>query len=220
MDKLAKVRPGNVHSIEGVLGELARQRRSSEAAAALFDELIPDPYARIFLLDVSGSMADKMGDLKAGAQEGINALPQSAPVSIIEFQTSAETLCRLTTDRRLVRDVIHRLKPSGGTNMVSALTLASQSVEGGRRAVIHVVTDGMPDDPHGTLALARQLVAEGHVIRCTGVTGADQEFLNALAGGEERKVSRVVSKGELRGALSADFALPPPTRALPRRERA
>jgi uncharacterized protein YegL len=219
MDKLAKVRPSANPSLEAVLGNLAQQHRAAHALSALVDELIPDPYERMFLLDTSGSMIDKMDELKSGAQEGVKGLRAQEPVTVIAFHSHAETLCRSSLDRGFIKEAIQRLGAAGSTDMVSALELSGRMVADGRSAIIHIVTDGLPDDPKRTLSLARELVTRGHVIRCTGVTGADQAFLNQLAGGEEKRVARVVSTGEFRRALAADFALPPPSRALPRESR-
>lgn len=200
-----------------ILGEMARQLVVTKKAPSILDRYMAMPWERVFLLDCSASMGgEKLDQMRAGAQECINELPPSDRISLVKFDSSASVLCGSSTDRGAIARVIRALFASGSTALTEALTCVERELPKNALAIIHVVTDGYPDDPDGALNVARRLKENGHVIRCTGVTGANQEFLDQLAGGEQRLVSRVVTSPMLKAAMVSDSALPPPVRELPR----
>ncbi len=92
---------------------------------------------------------------------------------------------------------------------------ARETLQGSRRSVIHLITDGMPGNQSTTIAEAQLCREAGIVVRCTGTMGANLEFLKLLAGGEENKRAELVPTAGLRGAIEATAAaaaLPAPSR--------
>ena len=200
-----------------ILGQMAEQLVVHKKAQSVLEPFMVPPWERVFLLDCSASMGgEKIDQMRAGAQECINELPPSDRISLVKFDSSASVLCGSSTDRGEISRLIRSLFPSGSTALTEALTCVERDLPKNARAIIHVVTDGYPDDPESALIVAQRLKENGHVIRCTGVTGANQAFLDQLAGGEQRLVSRVVTSPMLKAAMVADSALPPPLRELPR----
>lgn len=200
-----------------LLGELARQGSAHHAVSALTEEITQAPWEYHFLLDTSSSMnGGKIEEMRVGAQEAVNSLATEAMVSIITFASEARLRVASSVDRPMISQVVKSLEAEGSTALSEAL-LASESRLEGKRAIIHVVTDGYPDDPEGALRVGERLKRAGHVIRCIGVTGANEEFLAKLAGGEQKKVSGVFVQSDFRRAIVAAAVLPPPTKSLPGR---
>ena len=197
---------------KGSVLENFRLRAEKRAIArALEPEPLPtqDPIGYIFLLDISGSMeGEPLNEMKGGVQEAVNSLIKESPVTLISFGSEAEVICEETQDPIAIRSSISKLKTSGSTNLTAAFAEATQHLYGKEKVVFHVITDGYPDDAVGALDIAKKLISEGHVIRCSGVTGADAAFLRALAGGEQNQQFRVVKREEFRNEIIRASTLP------------
>jgi len=104
-----------------------------------------------FVLDVSGSMADKsMDQAKKALNFCISNLNANDNFQLIKFSTLAEKLFEKrmpvnAANTKTAQDFVANLKAIGGTNMEDALKLAlSEAPTTGRSHVIIFITDGKP----------------------------------------------------------------------------
>lgn len=183
-----------------ILSRVTALAESVESAPTL--KKLPIHY--VFLLDVSGSMAGEMlNEMKAGCIEAANHVLKHAVVTVIAFGTDADLIASEVKSIDEIQQRVKQLSTSGSTGMHKALGLAEGTLANKGRGVVHLITDGIPDDSVATIEAAKRLKELGHVVRCTGVTGADAEFLKLLAGGEAVPESRVVEAGSFHRAIAA-----------------
>ncbi len=158
-------------------------------------------------VDVSGSIAGEgIAQAKLAALDLLEVLPETSPVGVIAFNTTAEVVSPFTTDRGATEAAIVGLEADGGTALYDAVALAAEqtsAVEADRHAVL-VLSDGADTDSGRDLEAAREAITgridDFYVVSLqTEQTEADS--LSALA---EAGAGRVVA-AEDPDALSATY---------------
>ena len=135
------------------------------------------------LLDVSGSMEDKLCQAKSGALGfAKDAIGKGYAVGVILFGSSASLLSPPCNDLSSLKVYIEKISISGSTNMAHAIQLGVEQHQGkhGQRVLV-IVTDGAPDDREATLDAAKIAKVAGIDIITIGTDGADIQFLKLLA---------------------------------------
>ncbi|HYE66336.1 MAG TPA: VWA domain-containing protein [Pyrinomonadaceae bacterium] len=114
------------------------------------------PFDLVLLLDLSGSIADKLDLVRKSAQRFAEAARPIDRVGIVTFTDVPRLVAPLTFDREEIRARLKKMeKPQGGTSFWDALhgVLAGMLGEarGTRRSAVIVMTDGvdnaLPDVP-------------------------------------------------------------------------
>ena len=150
-----------------------------------------DAVAIVFVLDTSGSMANyvearqKIGLAIEGVRAGIRNLDEEDVAGILGFNTDVHTISDLTSEHRVLRQVVSRLKPTGGTTrMKDAIERAFEMLEANdaKQKYIVLLSDGKS---HGAasdfLALAER-IAEARISTTTIAIGdANKELLSQFA---------------------------------------
>jgi uncharacterized membrane protein len=147
--------------------------------------------ALVFVLDRSGSMVQRVGDVtrldvaKAATLSAIRLLHEQSQVAVVVFDSEATTLVPLQErlDEAAVEAALEPLEPGGGTSLYPALIEALAQLEGVDAPARHVVvmTDGLsqPGDFPGVLA---QFIAAGISVSTVGIgEGADETVLADIA---------------------------------------
>ena len=104
------------------------------------------PFNLVLLMDMSGSVRNKLDLIKEAALHFLDVIGPEDRVAVVTFTTDVQVVSPLTGDRDALRERVRELKPpSGGTSFYDALgyVLADvlAAVKGQRNAVI-VITDG------------------------------------------------------------------------------
>ena len=169
------------------------------------------PTDVVFLLDVSGSMkGEPRREMVAGVRAAAGRLTgKGSMVTLVAFSDEAvRVLSRSRSPEEIVAG-LERLPRGGSTAMHRGFLEARRALRDSERAIVHLITDAVPDDRAAALAQAELCREAGIVVRCTGTTGADLEFLRLLAGGEETRRAELVPSAGLRRAIEATaLALP------------
>lgn len=102
-----------------------------------------------FVLDSSGSMLtnDRTGLRKESAKQFVNALLDEDRGVVVDFDSSAVILQRLTSDKAALRAAIDRVGASGGTNIGAGvdagLTALAANTDDTRVQMMILLTDGV-----------------------------------------------------------------------------
>jgi Ca-activated chloride channel family protein len=110
-----------------------------------FFENAEQPFTIALMLDVSDSTKEKLAQIKSAAAEFINELKENDRVMVMVFDKNITVLCDPTSDRKLVRSAIDRLRAGGGTSLYDAVDLmAARQLKKirGRKAIV-LFTDGV-----------------------------------------------------------------------------
>lgn len=104
------------------------------------------PFNLVLLMDMSGSVRQKIDLIKDAALHFLDTIGPEDRVAVVTFTTDVQIVSHLTNDRERLRERIRNLKPPvGGTSFYDALgyvlTAELAKVRGQRNAVI-VITDG------------------------------------------------------------------------------
>ena len=104
------------------------------------------PFNLILLLDLSGSVEDRIGFIKAAAFHFLDVVGPQDSVGLVTFTSDVNIVSHLTTDREKLRAAIENLSsPIGGTAFYDAVgyTLVEEfsKVDGQRNAVV-ILSDG------------------------------------------------------------------------------
>jgi VWFA-related protein len=108
---------------------------------------VKTPFNLVLLIDLSGSVRDKIKLIKKAANRFVQAIRPEDKVGIITFSNSARIVSQLTNDRELLRHRIDDIrKPDGGTSFYDALydtlNYMLRTVRGQRNAVV-IMSDGV-----------------------------------------------------------------------------
>lgn len=106
------------------------------------------PFDLVLLLDLSGSIKDKLKLVRQSAKRFVEATRPIDRVSVVTFTDSVQVVCPLTADRRLLKDSIDDIeKPVGGTKFWDSLRYVLAVLNGSgnslRRSAVVVMTDGV-----------------------------------------------------------------------------
>ncbi|HKY04755.1 MAG TPA: VWA domain-containing protein [Blastocatellia bacterium] len=105
------------------------------------------PFNLVLLLDLSGSISDKMDVIKLAALHFIDLIGPEDKVAILTFTRQVEVVSQFTTDRNLLRQRIDSIERAvGGTAFYEAMWFALvKTLDGlrGQRNAIVVMTDGV-----------------------------------------------------------------------------
>ncbi len=116
------------------------------------------------LLDVSGSMADKVKVSRLAASKFLDAIPRAKDRLVILFHHEVRGFRYEPTDRQAALDLIANTEPGGGTAFYDAIGAALDHLRGGsRRQVLVLVTDGQDRGSRRTLEETLQAVRSSAV---------------------------------------------------------
>lgn len=158
------------------------------------------PLELVVCIDVSGSMADAMPQLKNAVRKFLAALGAKDQVTLAAFNDSMFTLARRGTTAEQRLRAVDRLAPWGGTALYDVIVRGVQllSKQPGRRVLV-VFSDGDDRSSHATIATVEEavrandatlfMVALGRGVRDAPIkTGIEK--LVALSGGRVLFVER------------------------------
>jgi VWFA-related protein len=105
------------------------------------------PFNLVLLLDLSGSISDKMDVVKSAALHFIDQIGPEDKVAILTFTRQVRVISTFTTDRNLLRQRIDSIDRAGGGTafyeaMWFALVNTLDGLQGQRNAIV-VMTDGV-----------------------------------------------------------------------------
>ncbi|MEW6732573.1 MAG: VWA domain-containing protein [Acidobacteriota bacterium] len=110
-------------------------------------ETVNSPFNLVLLIDLSGSIIDKIDILRRAAIRFIEVTRPEDRVAVVTFTRNVQVVCELTNDRQLLRQRLRLMHmPKGGTAFYESLwfTLDQilQPVEGERNAIV-LLSDGV-----------------------------------------------------------------------------
>lgn len=117
---------------------------------------VNSPFNLVLLIDLSGSVRDKLNVIRRAAFSFLRAVRPEDRVAVVTFSDTARIQCPLTNDRRILRERIDAIKkPEGGTFFYDALAGTLKAVLGeykGERNAVVILSDGLdnslpPGDP-------------------------------------------------------------------------
>ena len=124
------------------------------------------PFNVVLLLDLSGSITDKLGLIKSAAQRFLEMVGPQDKVAVATFTDHFTVISQLTADRDRLRNAIKTIKKTdGGTAFYEAMWLSLvdmlRNTKGQRNAIV-VLTDGVDSsldryNPAHTRVTFRQL---------------------------------------------------------------
>ncbi len=193
----------------------------------------PTSLSIAMMIDVSGSMADKLERVQDASIRFAGELDAGDAVSLYAFNHRLRSIVPLTTDRDAVREKIWYLRSYGGTALYDALSevVGALSEVAGRKAIF-LFSDGLDELSMTSLRGAARAAVDGEVIvYAVGTRGehgeSGREDLAALARATGGEAYFIASADELPGIfrlvrehLRAQYALsyaPPPGPAGMRR---
>jgi Ca-activated chloride channel homolog len=105
------------------------------------------PFNLVLVLDLSGSIKEKLGVVKSAALRFIDAVGEQDKVAVLAFTDHAQVISQLTTNRDMLRKRIKAIEQSGGgtafyETMWFAVTDTLRGTQGQRNAIV-VMTDGV-----------------------------------------------------------------------------
>lgn len=106
------------------------------------------PFDLVLLLDLSGSIKDKLKLIRKSAKRFVDETRPMDRISVVTFTDMTQVVCPLTHDRRLLGDSIDDIeKPVGGTKFWDSLryvlAILNASKNSPRRSAVVVMTDGV-----------------------------------------------------------------------------
>jgi VWFA-related protein len=113
------------------------------------------PLELVTAVDVSSSVRDSLGGMKAAATRFLGGLEPADQVTVLGFNDNIFTLARRTTDQVVRERAIGRLAAWGGTALYDAIVHAIDVLgrQTGRRAVV-LFTDGDDQSSHASMETA------------------------------------------------------------------
>jgi WD40 repeat protein len=136
----------------------------------------PKPLSSVLVIDIGSSMSSGNMDLaKSAARAWVNGLPLGiSECAITSFDDNNYLNQDFTTDRSKLLNAINSLQPQGGTNYDAALLYPmAGGLEVSKTAkyqkVIVFLTDGLPQQPTVTKAIASEAKQQNCVIYCISV---------------------------------------------------
>jgi Ca-activated chloride channel family protein len=158
-----------------------REDNKPQEITAVADE--DAPLDVVMALDISGSMADAIPDLKQASRLFLSALRDRDAVTVLGFNDNIFTVARRETNPQTRSRALDRLAPWGGTALYDVISrglgLLGHTV--GRKGLV-VFSDGDDQSSHGTAENAeRDLQASDAPMYAVGLgRGASEENLKRL----------------------------------------
>ncbi len=117
-------------------------------------EPVNTPFNLVILIDLSGSIIDKIDILRRAVLRFIETCRPEDRLAIVSFTRSVQVVCELTNDRELIKQRLQYMTmPKGGTAYYEAMwftvTQMFKQVEGQRNAIV-VLTDGVDNSISAT----------------------------------------------------------------------
>mmetsp|Transcript_17733 Transcript_17733/g.30730 ORF Transcript_17733/g.30730 Transcript_17733/m.30730 type:complete len:1135 (+) Transcript_17733:84-3488(+) len=155
------------------------------------DEQMQSPNTEVlFMIDCSGSMANRIQEVERAVKLGLQGLPRSVRFNLLQFGDSCKLLdesscLEFTTDNLLWgRSFIHKMEANmGGTNMYAALKAAyAVPITRGYCRQLLLITDGAVNDHYKMIRMAKD---NAHTTRLFAFhldpTAADRSAIQQLA---------------------------------------
>ena len=151
------------------------------------------PVDLMLLIDSSGSMSDGMEEAHKASLKFVEEMIDLSihRMGLISFESSPKLLCHLShNEDRQLQQKIKQIKPFGGTNMISAFTMAYNELENSpNERIVIMVTDGYPDRRNQTVSYAQNLRKNGLQMYAIGVgEDMDLNFLQQMVGNDNALV--------------------------------
>ena len=134
------------------------------------DEDVPVSVGILF--DTSGSMVDKLDDVKDAVAHFINTTNPEDDIFLLQFSTEVFLVQDFTDDRQRLRQAIRRLRGRGSTSLYEAIAKGLAYVQGGRhkKKALLLITDGNDTSSEIGLEQAVALAQRAEVlIYCLGI---------------------------------------------------
>jgi VWFA-related protein len=165
------------------------------------------PFNLVLLLDISGSIYDKIEVVKSAALHFLDVVGPDDKVAVLTFTRNVNVLSQLTGDRNLLRKRIRAIsKPEGGTAFYEAMWFTlSQILKGteGQRNAIVVMTDGV-DNSLDRFSPAHSRVSYDQLARRLGSSDCivfpiylDTEYEEVFERGNSTSEEYAISRNQL-----------------------
>lgn len=107
------------------------------------------PFNLVLLLDVSGSVEERMDFIRKAARNFLNTVSRQDRIAIISFRDDIQVLTDFTTDRKKLSESLDQIDAGGGTalydSVAYSLVHTLKTLRGERTAIV-ILSDG--DDNH------------------------------------------------------------------------
>ncbi len=145
----------------------------------------------VLLLDVSGSMEDRIDKLKMAAILFIKEMGgrlKNTRVSVVTYNASATVLSDLTTNNETLGDLISKLNADGDTAYLEALKSAKKLLEkstANEKSIV-MFSDGEPNDSQADIYALAEELRTSYTIYTVGLVDSDsrRNVLKKVAGGD------------------------------------
>jgi VWFA-related protein len=123
------------------------------------------PVSVGLVLDVSGSMKDKVDLSREGVVQFLKASVPEDEFMLVKFSDRAERACGFTADPDEIQKLLEFLRPKGWTALNDAIFLAAHAMKAARHAgkALLVLTDGGDNNSRYSDREIRELVREADV---------------------------------------------------------
>ncbi|HEX7296093.1 MAG TPA: VWA domain-containing protein [Pyrinomonadaceae bacterium] len=104
-----------------------------------------EPFNLVLLLDVSGSVQERMDFIRKAARDFLNTTNPQDRISIISFRDDIQLISEFTTDRNLLSKKLDEIDAGGGTALYDALAyVLAETLKKfrGERTAVVVMSDG------------------------------------------------------------------------------
>ena len=130
------------------------------------------PTTLVLVVDVSGSMEDKIDGVQDALDHLVKVLKPSDEVALLTFSNDVDVVIRFGDDRQKLRRAIQGLRPGGGTalydGIAAGLRMAAQGQQ--RKKAMLVLTDGNDTSSDLTLSEAAALIRKSEtLVYCLGI---------------------------------------------------
>jgi VWFA-related protein len=134
------------------------------------------PLELVLALDVSGSMADALAEVKTAATSFVRALRPQDRVTLVAFNDRMFTLTRSESNKDVLVGAVEKMTASGSTALYDVIVRSLQllSRQPGKHAVV-LFTDGDDRSSQSTLAQVQQVVEESDAMILAIGLGNDRE---------------------------------------------
>ena len=103
------------------------------------------PFNLVLLLDVSGSVGERLDVIRKAALAFLNTVSSEDRIAIISFRDDVQLVSEFTTDRALLNERIKKIDAGGGTALYDALAYVLVNTLKplrGERAAVVILSDG------------------------------------------------------------------------------